>query len=99
MLHVYINEVSPALLQSIHHVQDALRTGDTALLLRGMELNFDTIKEMNRRRQEMWKASNPKRYNDFRVFIMVSYSWSVIPITSYNSNGLYYVQLQRQQGR
>jgi indoleamine 2,3-dioxygenase len=36
----------------------------------GLELNFDTIKGMNQRRQEMWAASNPKNYNDFRIFIM-----------------------------
>jgi hypothetical protein len=36
----------------------------------GLELNFNTIKGMNKRRQEMRAASNPKNYNDFRVFIM-----------------------------
>ena len=40
------------------------------MMLEGLELNYKTISAMNARRQEMWKASNPKNYNDFRVFIM-----------------------------
>ena len=76
MLHVYINELGPDLLKSIYHCHDALKehaasgTNTTKQMNEGLELNFKTIKAMNGRRQEMWAASNPKNYNDFRIFIM-----------------------------
>lgn len=69
MLHVYINELSPNLIKSIHQVYNSK---DNLELIEGLKLNFNTIKEMNRRRSEMWLASDPKRYNDFRIFIMGS---------------------------
>lgn len=75
MLHVYINELSPQLLKSIYMCHDAMsehkaELSTVARMNEGLELNFNTIKGMNKRRQEMWAASNPKNYNDFRVFIM-----------------------------
>lgn len=75
MLHVYINELSPNLLKSIYQCTDAIAKHDdgnstVASMNEGLELNFETIKGMNKRRQEMWAASNPKNYNDFRIFIM-----------------------------
>ena len=70
MLHVYINELGPELLRSVYLCNDAMNDGSAAKMLQGLELNFDTIRGMNKRRQEMWAASNPKNYNDFRVFIM-----------------------------
>lgn len=56
MLHVYINELSPRLIEGI-------QKEDLALCAR-------VITEMNERRKEMWIASDPKHYNDFRIFIM-----------------------------
>lgn len=56
MVHVYINELSPKLIQGI-------KTHDLELVAR-------TAREMNSRRREMWEASRHERYNDFRVFIM-----------------------------
>jgi indoleamine 2,3-dioxygenase len=71
MLHVYINELSPNLLKSIHLCFDSMvGNGDATNMVDGLKLNYETIRDMNKRRQEMWKASNPKNYNDFRVFIM-----------------------------
>ena len=63
MVHVYINEVSPKLIQSVTEY--------------GKTTNIDSLKkcgenlqEINRRRRDMWTASRHERYNDFRVFIM-----------------------------
>lgn len=70
MLHVYINELGPDLLRSIYLCNDAMTENSAEKMAAGLELNFNTIKAMNGRRQEMWAASNPKNYNDFRVFIM-----------------------------
>jgi len=56
MLHVYINELSPKLIESIRD--------------ENIELCANVMKQMNERRKEMWKASNYKNYNDFRIFIM-----------------------------
>jgi indoleamine 2,3-dioxygenase len=71
MLHVQINQHTPALLGAM---QDILRdaaaaeasdnpVGPWQRLLRSLE-------HINRARREMWSASRPERYNDFRVFIM-----------------------------
>jgi indoleamine 2,3-dioxygenase len=79
MLHVYINELSPFLIKSINQVLNLLKenviakeTESMDLLLEGLKLNYQTLREMNSRRKEMWVASDPKRYNDFRIFIMGS---------------------------
>jgi indoleamine 2,3-dioxygenase len=56
MLHVYINELSGQLVQSVLK-SDLKRMGDI-------------MTEMNTRRKEMWTASRHSRYNDFRIFIM-----------------------------
>jgi indoleamine 2,3-dioxygenase len=63
MVHVYINEVSPKLIESVTEY--------------GKTTNIDSLKkcgenlqEINRRRRDMWTASRHERYNDFRVFIM-----------------------------
>ncbi len=56
MVHVYINELSPQLIQGINS-QD-------------LKLVSETIEQMNWRRREMWTASRHEKYNDFRVFIM-----------------------------
>ena len=76
MLHVYINEAQSAAPQiHLYMCHDAMsehkaELSTVARMNEGLELNFNTIKGMNKRRQEMWAASNPKNYNDFRVFIM-----------------------------
>ena len=36
----------------------------------GLNLILQSIKEINQRRQQMWKASKHTNYNDFRTFIM-----------------------------
>jgi len=73
MVHVYINEVSPALVNAVmsYGSIDTLKCGFTQkisnkeLLMAGI-----VMEEMNKRRREMWTASKHERYNDFRVFIM-----------------------------
>jgi indoleamine 2,3-dioxygenase len=63
MLHVYINELSPNLVDSV--VNYGLSKDNDSLYRCGK-----IMEEMNSRRKEMWVASNHTRYNDFRVFIM-----------------------------
>lgn len=63
MLHVYINEMSPKLVES---VLEYSKTRDITYLKKCGEV----MEEINKRRREMWSASRPSHYNDFRVFIM-----------------------------
>lgn len=63
MLHVYINELSPLLVES---VMGYSKTKDKKYLKQCGEV----MEEINKRRREMWSASRPERYNDFRIFIM-----------------------------
>jgi indoleamine 2,3-dioxygenase len=64
MIHVYINELSPSLVGS---VMDYWQKPEDSLSLESVA---KVMKYMNVRRREMWNASRPERYNDFRVFIM-----------------------------
>jgi len=72
MIHVYINEVSNKLIESIINSFDAINKDNTDELLGSIKLCYDTISEMNFRKKQMWVASNYLKYNDFRVFIMGS---------------------------
>jgi indoleamine 2,3-dioxygenase len=63
MLHVYINELSPQLVKS---VLEFSKTSDKMYL----KQCGSVMEDINNRRREMWKASRPDHYNDFRVFIM-----------------------------
>ena len=63
MVHVYINEVSPQLVESV--MEYGLNKSVTSLQMCG-----NVMHEMNRRRRDMWTASRHERYNDFRIFIM-----------------------------
>lgn len=63
MVHVYINEVSPQLVESV--MDYGLNKSVTSLQMCG-----NVMQEMNRRRRDMWTASRHERYNDFRIFIM-----------------------------
>ena len=63
MVHVYINEVSPKLVESV--MDYALYRDITSLKMCG-----NVMQEMNVRRRDMWSASRHERYNDFRIFIM-----------------------------
>ena len=62
MIHVYMNELTPQLVKSIKNIQD----GDYSCI----KNNYETLREINKRRNEMWQASEHKKYNDFRIFIM-----------------------------
>jgi indoleamine 2,3-dioxygenase len=63
MVHVYINEVSPQLVEFV--MDYGLTKSVTSLQMCG-----NVMQEMNRRRRDMWTASRHERYNDFRIFIM-----------------------------
>ena len=63
MLHVYINELSPFLVEAVSNYRE---TGDSSHL----ESVARIMKTINDRRKEMWEASRHERYNDFRIFIM-----------------------------
>jgi indoleamine 2,3-dioxygenase len=73
MVHVYINEKSPELVDSVMNYgkvnSDSTYKGNimsNELLARA----GITMQEINKRRREMWTASKHENYNDFRVFIM-----------------------------
>jgi indoleamine 2,3-dioxygenase len=73
MVHVYINEESPELVDSVIRYgkinSDSTYKGNimcNELLARA----GITMQEINKRRREMWTASKHENYNDFRVFIM-----------------------------
>lgn len=63
MIHVYINELSPKLIKTAFDICNNNN-------FESLKINYQVLKEMNSRRREMWKASNHKNYNDFRIFIM-----------------------------
>ncbi len=67
MVHVYINEISPRLIESIGQIRKAT---DNEQMNLGLGNNLETMVEMNKRRREMWHASRHEHYNDFRIFIM-----------------------------
>jgi len=63
MIHVYINELSPLLIES---VLNYTQTNN----IEHLKSCYEVMKNINYRRREMWEASNHKNYNDFRIFIM-----------------------------
>jgi len=63
MLHVYINELSPSLIESVMKYK---QSGDSSSLASVAQV----MRHINDRRKEMWEASRHERYNDFRIFIM-----------------------------
>ena len=69
MLHVDINRYSADLVGSVMQTLQALANGEKNVAP-FLEKNWETMKQMNIRRKEMWKASRWQRYNDFRIFIM-----------------------------
>ena len=70
MLHVDINQHSPSLVGSVINVLHALKENNHKDSTKFLKENYDTMKLMNTRRKEMWKASRWNHYNDFRIFIM-----------------------------
>ena len=67
MIHVYINELSPKLVESVFKI---VNSKDILEMNEGLLMNQQVMKEINKRRREMWQASRHDHYNDFRVFIM-----------------------------
>ncbi|MFN5641320.1 MAG: hypothetical protein ACK4V4_09805 [Sphingobacteriales bacterium] len=70
MLHVDINQYSPELVGSVMDTLDAAANNDIHKAEDALDRNMKTLRLMNERRKEMWKASRWQHYNDFRVFIM-----------------------------
>ncbi|MEM1350559.1 MAG: hypothetical protein AAGI01_18505, partial [Myxococcota bacterium] len=70
MLHVHINAHARAMVGSIFDAIGAARAKDTEALREALRENLASMRAINEVRREMWKASRPQRYNDFRVFIM-----------------------------
>ena len=63
MVHVYINEMSPKLVESVTEY-------GRSVTIDSLKKCGEHLQEINRRRRDMWSASRHERYNDFRVFIM-----------------------------
>jgi len=69
MLHVDINRFSPDLVGSVMQTLQVIKD-EAKPVYDFLEANWMTMKQMNERRKEMWKASRWQHYNDFRIFIM-----------------------------
>jgi indoleamine 2,3-dioxygenase len=71
MLHVQINQHTAALLGAFQDVlRDAQLKGGSENPAGPWQRLLRALEHINRSRREMWRASRPERYNDFRVFIM-----------------------------
>ena len=71
MVHVYINELSPKLISCIYNILNCNRDNNSCNIINEELFNLiNTMKEINKRRREMWQASRHENYNDFRIFIM-----------------------------
>lgn len=71
MLHVQINQHTAALLGAFQDVlRDAQLRGESENPAGPWQRLLRALEHINRSRREMWRASRPERYNDFRVFIM-----------------------------
>jgi len=71
MLHVQINQHTAALLGAFQDVLRDARLGSESENPAGpWQRLLRALEHINRSRREMWRASRPERYNDFRVFIM-----------------------------
>ncbi len=70
MLHVDINQFSPQLVGSVMNTLQGIESRQKNKIEAALDENMTTLKRMNERRREMWKASRWQHYNDFRVFIM-----------------------------
>lgn len=74
MVHADINQHSPGLIGSIHETLSGMDGRSMPTVASGLKNAFVAMTKLNARRKTMWTASNPTRYNDFRVFIMGSHS-------------------------
>jgi len=71
MVHVYINELSPKLVESVleYNKNESYYKSNPDKIY-WLKNCAETMETMNYRRREMWLASRHEHYNDFRVFIM-----------------------------
>ena len=73
MVHVYISEVTPELVDSVMEygkANDVKSIYKFSVCNKHLKTAGIIMQEMNKRRREMWSASRHENYNDFRVFIM-----------------------------
>ena len=73
MVHVYISEVTPELVNSVMEygkANDVKSIYKFSVCNKHIKTAGIIMQEMNKRRREMWSASRHENYNDFRVFIM-----------------------------
>lgn len=73
MVHVYISEVTPELVDSVMEygkANDIKSIYKFSVCNKHLKTAGIIMQEMNKRRREMWSASKHENYNDFRVFIM-----------------------------
>lgn len=73
MVHVYISEVTPELVDSVMEYGKANNVKSIykfSVCNKHLKTAGIIMQEMNKRRREMWSASRHENYNDFRVFIM-----------------------------
>mmetsp|Transcript_7319 Transcript_7319/g.8397 ORF Transcript_7319/g.8397 Transcript_7319/m.8397 type:complete len:502 (-) Transcript_7319:104-1609(-) len=70
MLHVTINSFSGPLIGGISDSLAGARKNDSKLLCSGLADATFAMRKINAIRRQMWVASKPENYNDFRVFIM-----------------------------
>lgn len=74
MNHVYINELTPYLVECVmrygKELKDDYNYNDSINKWNMLKCSGLLMKDINKRRREMWSASKHENYNDFRVFIM-----------------------------
>ena len=68
MVHVDINQHSPALLGACQEVLEDQKQDRNPVI--SLQRVAEILAEMNTSRKKMWEASRWEHYNDFRVFIM-----------------------------
>jgi indoleamine 2,3-dioxygenase len=70
LVHVDINNFSKDLINGGERLLNGLEVGCIINTQQGLFTILSTMKIINERRREMWNASNPNSYNNFRIFIM-----------------------------
>jgi len=94
MLHVHINSNSGRLIGGMSDAIEGARKQDNLKLCEGLADATSAMIEINTVRRQMWTASRPDHYNDFRVFIM-----GVAGNHSIFGDGVIYEGVERFEGK
>jgi indoleamine 2,3-dioxygenase len=70
LVHVDINNFSKDLVRGGEKLLNGIEVGCIINTQQGLSNILTAMKNINERRREMWNASNPNSYNNFRIFIM-----------------------------